>query len=131
MEQARLARVRRRPLDEGTAYLLGRLHSVGGSDGWIEPDDILKLGTYVSSFNSNLEKHLVKEGWYREPPTRTSGRWAALGVVAFVLADRLDHRGGQPAVLGLRADRRLADHLGRLAVHHLDASCRRGRRRAP
>ncbi len=86
VEQARLARVRRRPLDEGTAYLLGRLHSVGGSDGWIEPDDILKLGTYVSSFNSNLEKHLVQEGWYREPPTRTSGRWAALGVVAFVLA---------------------------------------------
>jgi uncharacterized membrane protein YgcG len=86
VEQARLARVRRRPMDEGTAYLLGRLHSVGGSDGWIEPDEILKLGTHVSTFNSNLEKHLVKEGWYREPPTRTSGRWAALGVVAFVLA---------------------------------------------
>jgi hypothetical protein len=86
VEQARLARVRRRPLDEGTAYLLGRLHSVGGSDGWIDPEDILKLGTHVATFNSNLEKHLVKEGWYREPPTRTSGRWAALGVVAFVLA---------------------------------------------
>jgi hypothetical protein len=86
VEQARLERVRRRPLDEGTVYLLGRLHSVGGSDGWIDPDDILKLGTHVSTFNSNLEKHLVKEGWYREPPTRTSGRWAALGVVAFVLA---------------------------------------------
>jgi hypothetical protein len=86
VEQARLQRVRRRPLDEGTAYLLGRLHSVGGSDGWIDPDDILKLGTHVSTFNSNLEKHLVQEGWYREPPTRTSGRWAALGVVAFVLA---------------------------------------------
>ena len=86
VEQARLSRIRRRPLDEGTAYLLGRLHSVGGSDGWIEPDEILKLGTHVATFNSNLEKHLVAEGWYREPPTRTSGRWAALGVVAFVLA---------------------------------------------
>lgn len=86
VEQARLSRVRRRPLDEGTAYLLGRLHSVGGSDGWIEPDEILKLGTHVATFNSNLEKHLVQEGWYREPPTRTSGRWAALGVVALVLA---------------------------------------------
>ena len=86
VEQSRLERVRRRPMDEGTAYLLGRLKSVAGADGYIEPDDILKLGTHVGTFNSNVERHLVQEGWYREAPGATSGRWAGRGVLLFVLA---------------------------------------------
>jgi hypothetical protein len=86
VEQARLDRVRRRPMDEGTTYLLGRLHGVAGSDGWIAPDEILKLGTHVSTFNSNLERHLVQEGWYREPPGKVVARWAGRGVLAFVVA---------------------------------------------
>jgi uncharacterized membrane protein YgcG len=86
VEQSRLERVRRRPMDEGTAYLLGRLKSVAGADGYIEPDDILKLGTHVGTFNSNVERHLVQEGWYREAPGKTSGRWAGRGVLLFVLA---------------------------------------------
>lgn len=86
VEQARLARVRRRPMDEGTAYMLGRLQSVAGVDGWIDPDDILRLGQYVSTFNANLERHLVGQGWYRERPGETVARWAGRGVIAFVLA---------------------------------------------
>jgi hypothetical protein len=86
VEQARLDRVRRRPMDEGTAYLLGRLKGVAGLDGYIEPDELLKLGTHVSTFNTNVERHLVQEGWYKEAPGKTSGRWAGRGVLLFVLA---------------------------------------------
>ena len=86
VERARLELVRRRPMDEGTAYLLGRLKGVAGTDGYIEPDDILKLGTHVSTFNSNVERHLVQEGWYREAPGKTAGRWAGRGVLLFVVA---------------------------------------------
>lgn len=86
VEQARLARARRRPMDEGTTYLLGRLHSVAGSDGWIAPDEILELGKHVSSFNTDLERHLVQEGWYRERPGEVVGRWAGRGVLAFIVA---------------------------------------------
>jgi hypothetical protein len=86
VEQARLARVNRRPMDPATTYLLTRLHAIAGTDGYIEPDDILKLGTHVSTFDSHLERHLVREGWYAEAPGRTSRRWAGGALVAFVLA---------------------------------------------
>jgi uncharacterized membrane protein YgcG len=86
VEQARLERVRRRPMDEGTAYLLGRLKGVAGQDGYIDKDELLKLGTHVSTFNTNVERHLVQEGWYREGPGTTSARWAGRGVLLFVVA---------------------------------------------
>ena len=86
VELARLELVRRRPMDEGTAYLLGRFKGIAGADGYIDPDDILKLGTHVGTFNSNVERHLVQEGWYREAPGKTAGRWASRGVLLLVLA---------------------------------------------
>jgi uncharacterized membrane protein YgcG len=86
VERARLERVRRRPMDEGTAYLHGRLLSVAGPDGYIAPTEILELGQHVNTFNSTLERHLVAEGWYRERPSQTVGRWAVRGVLVFVLA---------------------------------------------
>ncbi len=86
VEQARLARINRRPVDPATTYLLTRLHAIAGADGYIKPDEILKLGSNVSTFNSQLERHLVREGWYGEAPGKVSRRWAARGIGAFVLA---------------------------------------------
>ena len=104
MEQARRELVRRRPMDEGNRYLLGRLKGIAGTDGYIEPDDILKLGTHVSTFNSNVERHLVRAG-SREPPGKTSGRWAGRGVLLFVGAIVSIIAGRQPAVERPGADR--------------------------
>jgi hypothetical protein len=86
VEQARLDRARRRPMDGGTAYLLGRLVGVAGADGYIAPEEILELGKHVSTFNSNLEQHLVAEGWYREGPGKVVMRWALRGMLAVGLA---------------------------------------------
>jgi uncharacterized membrane protein YgcG len=84
VEQARLERVRRRPMDDATEFLHGRLKSLGGGDGYIEPDDILKLGTDVGGFDSRLEKHLVGQGWFREAPSRVTGRWSCSGILVLV-----------------------------------------------
>ncbi len=86
VEQARLERVRRRPMDGATGYLLTRLHSIGGGAAYIAPAEILEFGKSVSTFNSNLEKHLVDQGWFVEAPGKVSGRWMIRGVVAFVAA---------------------------------------------
>lgn len=85
VEQSRLARVRQRPMDDATAYLLKELRMIGGVEGYISPTDILALGSKVGTFNSSLEKHLVDEGWYRESPGKVSGRWSVRGFAAIIL----------------------------------------------
>ena len=83
-ERARLERVRRRPTDQATAYLLGRMQSVGGAAGYIAPTEILELGSDVDKFNSRLEAHLVAQGWFREAPGKVTGRWRGRGLLALV-----------------------------------------------
>ncbi len=84
VEQARLERVRRRPMDDATEFLQQRLRGLGGGDGYIEPDDLLKLGTDVGEFDSRLETHLVKQGWFREAPSKVTGRWSCSGILLLV-----------------------------------------------
>ncbi len=84
VEQARLERVRRRPMDDATEFLQRTLRDLGGDDGYIEPDDLLKLGTDVGSFDSRLEKHLVAQGWFREAPSTVTGRWSCSGILLLV-----------------------------------------------
>jgi hypothetical protein len=85
VEQARLERVRRRPMDGATEYLHRQLHTLGGSEAYIDPKDLLKLGSDVSGFNTRLESHVVRQGWFREAPSKVIGRWALGGVAALVL----------------------------------------------
>ncbi len=85
VEQARLARARRRPMDDGTRFLLTKLTGLGGGRGYVEPDDLLKLGADVGEFDSRLERHLVDQRWYRERPTAVKARWAGRGTGLFVL----------------------------------------------
>jgi uncharacterized membrane protein YgcG len=85
IEQTRLARARRRPMDDATRFLLGKLTGLGGSRGYIEPTKLLKLGTDVSTFDARLEQHLVGEGWYRERPSTVQGRWTGRGAILFGL----------------------------------------------
>lgn len=84
-EQARMFRARRRPMDPATDYLRGRLAATAGASAYIEPDRMLELGSHVGEFDRRLEAHLVKEGWYRERPSTSMGRWAGRAVLAFFL----------------------------------------------
>ena len=81
-EQARAARARSRPTDAATEFLDERLRSLGGDDRRIEPDDMLKLGAYVTRFDKLLEAHVVAQGWFREDPVKATNRWMIRGFVA-------------------------------------------------
>jgi uncharacterized membrane protein YgcG len=100
VEQARLARARRRPMDDATRFLLGKLTGLGGSIGYVDPTDLLKIGAEVTQFDARLEQHLVSQGWYRERPSTVVGRWAGrgaglfgLGILALILGINLPSSG--------------------------------------
>jgi len=84
-EQARLARAQRRPVDDATGYIDDELRSLADHDRRIEPDDLLKLGSHVSEFDTRIEAHVVAQGWFGEPPGKVTGRWVARGVMVMLL----------------------------------------------
>jgi uncharacterized membrane protein YgcG len=84
MTEARRARNSRRPIAKAEQYALSRLRAIG-SDGYIEPDEILKFGTQVDTFNERLEQHVVRQGWFKERPAKVTTRWIARATVAGIL----------------------------------------------
>ncbi|CAN5763830.1 hypothetical protein BH24CHL5_BH24CHL5_09160 [soil metagenome] len=82
-----VVRNRRRPLSAAESYARDRLEGIAQpSDGnYIEPDDILKFGPYESKFNERLEKHVAARGWFREPPSKATGRWRSRAAIVLVL----------------------------------------------
>ncbi len=84
-DRARAERARQRAMDDATRFLDGRLGSIAGGDGRIEPDDMLKLGTDVGSFNTRLEAHVVAQGWFTEAPGKATTRWVLRGIGVAVL----------------------------------------------
>lgn len=82
-----LARNRRRPLSEAEAYALKRLRSIGKGkkDGYIDPDELLRFGGSVESFDRYLEKHVATRGWFREPPRKAVARWDRRGFIAAIV----------------------------------------------
>jgi len=81
-EQARVLWARQRPIDDATQFLQHRLAAIGAGEGYVGPDEMLKLGTDVAGFNKRLETHCVQQGWFRERPGSASGRWAGRAVLA-------------------------------------------------
>jgi uncharacterized membrane protein YgcG len=76
-------RNQRRPLSEAEGYALSQLQVIAGasSDNYIAPDDLLKFGGDVATFNKKLEDHLVNKGWFREAPGKSMRRWLGRGIV--------------------------------------------------
>ncbi len=85
VEQARLERVRQRPMDEATRFLQQRLAGLAGSAGMIDHDDLLKLGSDVGDFDKQIEQHVTDRGWFTERPAAVSGRWALRGTLVGIL----------------------------------------------
>jgi uncharacterized membrane protein YgcG len=74
----------RRPISSAEEYALDRLRSLAKTDGYIEPDEMLKFGEHVSTFDERIEKYVTKEGWFTERPGRSVKRWAFRGAAALI-----------------------------------------------
>jgi uncharacterized membrane protein YgcG len=78
---------RRKPISPAEAYALERLKSLAEEkDGVrvVEPDDLLKFGQHVGSFDTRLESYVKRMGWYRESPKKAVQRWQAIAIVELV-----------------------------------------------
>jgi uncharacterized membrane protein YgcG len=82
--QAQRERNSRRPTGPAEAVALGELKALGGDKegAYITPDELPKFGTHVSEFDSALEAHVVARGWFKEKPSKVTGRWIGKGFLA-------------------------------------------------
>ncbi len=81
----RIALNRRAPLGEAEEWALDRLQQHAELDGEVSPEELLKFGTSVGSFNKKLEAHAVRAGWFAEAPAKASGRWYVRATIALVV----------------------------------------------
>ncbi len=79
-------RNRRRPLSKAEEYAYQELGDIARAAGgsYIEPDEMLKFGAKVATFDSRIEGHVVDKGWFRERPKKVTSRWAGRGGLALV-----------------------------------------------
>ncbi len=74
----------RQPLSDAEQYAYTALHGLA-ADGYVAPDDLLKFGTKVSTFDDRLEAHVVDRGWFVEAPRKVTQRWLVRGIAFIVL----------------------------------------------
>ncbi len=70
--RARQLRNAARDLGPAEELVEHKLQSIGGADGYIEPEGLLAFGTSVPAFNAALETEAVARGWFREKPSKPS-----------------------------------------------------------
>jgi len=100
MVEARRTRNARRPIAAAEQLALRRLTSLA-KDGYIEPDELLAFGTSVDLFNTALEGHVVKRGWFAEKPSAAVKRWRLRGTIAVVAGIALALAGSEIPMSGL------------------------------
>ena len=74
----------RRSISDAEDYALARLRSIAKTDGYVEPDDMLKFGEYVPKFDERIENHVTSQGWFSERPSKSTQRWAIRATVALI-----------------------------------------------
>jgi uncharacterized membrane protein YgcG len=84
--EARQALNDRPQLGPAEQYALERLEDIApsGGDRRIEPDELLRFGEHVATFDSKLERHVVARKWFKEQPGKVVTRWRAWATVALV-----------------------------------------------
>jgi uncharacterized membrane protein YgcG len=84
--EARQALNGRRPLGPAEEYAGERLGAIAprGGERYIEPDDMLKFGQHVATFDEKLESHVVGQRWFAERPAKVVERWVVRGTIAAV-----------------------------------------------
>ncbi len=84
--RARQLRNDARKLGPAERMIQSQLVALGGhGDGYIEPDELLKLGASVPAFDRALEGEVVTRRWYSERPSAAVARWRLRGGGALVL----------------------------------------------
>ena len=64
---------------------LRRLAAKGAIAGFVAGDEMTGFAQYVDEFNKKIERHVSKQGWFREPPAAAAGRWYARGGIALAM----------------------------------------------
>jgi hypothetical protein len=86
VEAARRANNAARPLGPPEELVERRLRSLSGAtNGHIDPTELLAFGSAVGAFDTALEKHVLKQGWFRERPSSARSRWGLRGGLSLVL----------------------------------------------
>ena len=80
--EAHRALNRRRPLSPAEEYARGILMSIAGNDDYVEPNDMLKFGEHVGTFDERIENHVTSKGWFTERPQNAINRWLIRGGLA-------------------------------------------------
>lgn len=84
--EAQRTRNSRRPIGPAEESALRDLKALGDSaeGAYITPGDLPKFGTHVAAFDTALEGHVVARGWFKEKPSKVTGRWVVKGILAIV-----------------------------------------------
>ena len=84
--RARQLRNAARPLGPAEELVRDKLAGLApGSEGYIEPDELLAFGASVPAFDRALEQEVVARGWFRERPSAAVARWTGRAVIAAIL----------------------------------------------
>lgn len=96
----RVARNRRMPTGDAEAFALEQLRGIADARGRIAPDELPAFARHEEGFADRLEQHVAEQGWFREPPERSTDRWTSraawvlvLGVIGFIIAVVLPSQG--------------------------------------
>lgn len=81
----RVQRARRLPPGPAERWLAERLATLAGPDGLIDRDGMARLAAERDGFEDQVERQVTREGWFREPPERSVGRWTFRGSAVLVL----------------------------------------------
>ncbi|MEA2677472.1 MAG: hypothetical protein QOJ81_1613 [Chloroflexota bacterium] len=81
-----IARNRRKPLSSAEQYALERLRGIASplTGNYVGASDLLKFGKYVSGFDNQIESHVVKMGWFIEPPHKSVERWSSRAILILI-----------------------------------------------
>ncbi|HUP82857.1 MAG TPA: TPM domain-containing protein [Candidatus Limnocylindria bacterium] len=81
------ARNRRKPLSYAEQYALERLRGIASplTGNYIGAADLLKFGKYVTGFDTQIESHVVKKGWFGEAPAKATARWAGRAILILIV----------------------------------------------
>ena len=85
-EEARRARNGVRPIGPAEDLARRELATLAHGTGYIEPDDLAKgFAPSVPKFDEALEDEVIRNGWFREKPSKATSRWVIRGTIALVL----------------------------------------------
>jgi len=86
-ETPALGLIRRNPLGPAEIQLQDAIGALPGADasGYVDPAHVPGLATHTDAFDSALEAHVVKQGWFTGPPKKVVSRWLGGGIAEAVL----------------------------------------------